>query len=573
VAAAPDPRERILILAPLGRDAELAERLLSEAGMRPRVCASIAELTEAFAVGAGALLLTQEALTDAAVDELRAVLAQQPAWSDMPLVVLVAGGAGPMHGALAALTDGAANVTLLERPVRVATLVNALRTALRARRWQYRLREQIEALAHAETEERRALHRARHLQELTLQLGRNLDTEALFEKIVDALADLLEASILALYLLEDPQSDFRSVAARGLEPGESGNYLPRHSSLAGRAVDQRRTLTVDDVTLDVNVMLPRLIEGPPVGAVAVAPIIGDGQPIGALEVYSADPRHWHPDEVELLTAFAGAAAVAITNLRHRQQEQQIAQAREDFLAAASHDLKNPLTAIRGSVQMLERLLNRRGSVPNDRLQTSINTISRATIRMTGLIDELLDVARLSMGEQLRLERAPTDLVRLAREQAAMQQATTDRHRIIVDTELPELVGQWDARRLERALENLLSNGIKYSPSGGDVTVSIRRQNGAALISVRDHGIGIPAADLPHVFERFRRAANVLGRIDGTGIGLAAAADMIKEHGGSIDLASQEGEGTVVTVQLPLTIPVDLHGSEQLQGIKNASLQQ
>lgn len=553
--SAPPGEERILILAPVGRDADLAAELVKNAGMQAQVCADVAGLISELAAGAGALLLTQEALTPDAMQRLLAALAEQPEWSDVPVVVLVTGGAEPIYGPhLSALTIGAVNVTLLERPVRVSTLVSAFHTALRTRKWQYQLRDRIDALARAEAEERRALERARHLQQVTVQLGRDVNTERLFDQIVDALADVLSTNILGLYLLEEPRADFRSVAARGLEPGQAGSYLPRDRSLAGRAVDQRRTLAVDDVALDQDVMLPRLLGGPPIGAVAVAPIVADGVPIGALEVYSATPRHWHADEVDLLTAFAAAAAVAISNLRHHQREQQATQARNDFLAAASHDLKNPLTAIRGSVQMLERTIARTGTVPPERLTHSIATVSRAAARMTGLIDELLDIARLSMGEPLRLERRQTDLVRLAREQAAVQQSTTDRHRIAVNTPLPELVGNWDSRRLERVVENLLSNAVKYSPNGGDITVTVARDADDASLSVLDRGIGIPASDLPHVFERFTRAANVLGRIEGTGIGLAAAADIVKEHSGSIDLHSQEGEGTLVTIHLPLGAP-------------------
>jgi signal transduction histidine kinase len=468
------------------------------------------------------------------------------------VVVLVSGGGtGGLAPHLADFLDGDVNATLLERPVRVTTLASAFRAALRGRRRQYELRDRLQALSLAESEERRALERARHLQAVTVQLGRSLEAEALFQLIVDALAELLDAAILGLYLLEDPEADFTSAAARGLERVPGGTRLPRHRSLAGRAVDERRSLAVDDVSQDEGVVLPRLVGGPPLGAVAVAPIVADDQPLGAIEVYSPTVRGWQPDDLELLTAFASAAGVAISNVRHHEQEQQAIQARDDFLAAASHDLKNPLTAIRGSVQMLERTLKRTGAIPPERLASSIRTISGAAGRMTTLVDELLDVARLRMGGPLVLEYAPMDLVALAREQAAMQQSGTEHHRIVVAAELPELVGVWDRRRLERVVENLLSNAIKYSPSGGEITLTVRREADMAVLSVTDQGMGIPAADLPHVFERFRRAANVLGRIEGTGIGLSAAAQIVYQHGGNLDLQSREGEGTTVTVLLPL----------------------
>ena len=546
-----DHRERVLILAPVGRDAPLAAQILEAAGMVTRVCVDVPELAEALAGGAGAVLLTQEALGLDGARRLVEVVAEQPAWSDLPILVLVSGSASPRAPHLRSLLEAGVNVTLLERPVHTSTLARAVAAALRARRRQYELRDRLQALARAEADERRALERARHLQALTVELGRSLDTEALFDQIVDAVAALLDVAVVGLYLLEQPDSDFISAASRGLEPGHLGSRLPRHASLAGQALDQRRSVAEDDVSQTETVVLPRLIGGEPVGAVAVAPIVAEREPLGAIEVYSPNPRHWRADDLELLTAFAAAAAVAISNARHRQREQQAIQARDDFLAAASHDLKNPLTAIRGSVQMLERTLARAGTVPPERLTTSIRIISSATGRMTALVDELLDVARLRMGEPLLLERRPTELVALARQQAAVQQSATEHHQIVVDAAVPTLVGLWDSRRLERVLDNLLSNAVKYSPAGGEITLRVERDGDLAALSVRDQGIGIPAADLPHVLERFRRAANVLGRIEGTGIGLAAAAQIVHQHGGTLDLQSREGEGTLVTVRLPL----------------------
>ena len=553
---APEASERILILAPVGRDAALAAQILARAGLFAHACADVSELCQALAEGAGALLLTQEALAPESARCLVEALAEQPPWSDLPVIMLVSGGAAtPRAPHLAPLLEAGANLTVLERPVRTTTLTSAVQAALRARRRQYELRDQLQALARAEAEERRALERARRLQALTVELGRSLDTEALLDQTVDAVAELLEVAVVGLYLLEQPGGDFTSAAARGLEPGQLGSRLPRHASLAGRAVDQRRSVAVDDVSQARDVVLPRLVGGASVGSVAVAPILaedGQGQ-LGVIEVYSPSPRRWRPDDLDLLTAFAAAVGVAIANARHHQREQQAIQARDDFLAAVSHDLKNPLAAIRGSVQMLERTLARGSTVPPERLRRSIQTISGAAVRMTALIDELLDVARLRMGQPLLLERSPTDLVALARQLAAMQQTATEHHQIVVEAAVPELVGTWDGRRLERVLENLLSNAIKYSPAGGEITVRLERDadTDMAVLSVRDRGIGIPAADLPYVFERFRRAANVLGRIEGTGIGLAAAGQIVHEHGGSVDLQSREGEGTVVTVRLPL----------------------
>jgi signal transduction histidine kinase len=118
-----------------------------------------------------------------------------------------------------------------------------------------------------------------------------------------------------------------------------------------------------------------------------------------------------------------------------------------------------------------------------------------------------------------------------------------------------LVGLWDQDRLERVLHNLLSNAIKYSPAGGEVRVSIQRERTLggdwAVVSVRDQGLGIPAAEVPRIFDGFHRASNVAGRISGTGIGLATARQVVEQHGGTLGVATEEGRGSTFTVRLPL----------------------
>ncbi len=143
---------------------------------------------------------------------------------------------------------------------------------------------------------------------------------------------------------------------------------------------------------------------------------------------------------------------------------------------------------------------------------------------------------------------------LAEAAAEESRRSTTRHAVRVVVEPSSLVGAWDGARLGRVLGNLLGNAVKYSPDGGEIVVRVgREEDGAgawAVVRVSDPGIGIPAADLPHLFEWFRRGANV-GGIGGTGIGLAGAKQIIAQHGGTIDVASEEGTGTTFTVRLPL----------------------
>jgi len=192
------------------------------------------------------------------------------------------------------------------------------------------------------------------------------------------------------------------------------------------------------------------------------------------------------------------------------------------------------------------------------LEDGLRDIESAAGRAATLIDELLDAAHLEAGRPLDLRPTAVDAIALARGRVDEWQRTAPGHVIRVEAEHPTLVGSWDALRLSRILDNLLGNAVKYSPAGGTVTVRIAREGGWALLAVRDEGIGIPAADLPHVFERLRRGGNV-GGIGGTGIGLAGVKRIVEQHGGTIAVESEEGVGSVFTVRLPLA-PVNGAGS-------------
>ncbi len=239
--------------------------------------------------------------------------------------------------------------------------------------------------------------------------------------------------------------------------------------------------------------------------------------------------------------------------RAQRESEEALRLRDEVLAALSHDLKAPLTAIKGTAQLLRRRVgkDKDGGRADERMAEGLDQIDATATAMARLLNELLDVARLQAGQPLALDLRPTDLVALARELAATHQQATEQHRLRVDTALPELVGCWDRFRLERMLGNLLFNAIKYSPAGGDVVVAVAREGEAAVVSVRDEGIGIPATDLQRLFERFHRAGNV-GDIAGTGLGLATARQIVEQHGGTIGVSSSHGAGTTVTVRLPLS---------------------
>ena len=242
--------------------------------------------------------------------------------------------------------------------------------------------------------------------------------------------------------------------------------------------------------------------------------------------------------------------------------------KDQFLAAASHDLKNPLTSIKARAQLLQRRASRVEGADGQSLLDGLRAIDQATSRITSMINELLDVARVQMGRPLLLDREPTDLADLARQVAAEYQPAADRHEIVLEVDAARHTGEWDRQRLERVLSNLVANAIKFSPEGGRIGLHIRdvSVDGAEWVAldVRDSGVGIPSDDLPRIFERFFRGSNVAGTIEGTGLGLAGAHQIAAQHGGHLAVESREGAGSTFTLMLPLDAedaPIDGAGAD------------
>ena len=282
-----------------------------------------------------------------------------------------------------------------------------------------------------------------------------------------------------------------------------------------------------------------------------------------------------PDDSEVVVQGSAAPVVladgsrlgSVLVLRDVTAQYDLARHKDEFLGTISHDLKNPLTTIMGTAYLLERELSDSGSVPAEQLRSGLATIQRSVARMTAQLDEVLDelgdVARLDATQPASLERRPIDIVALTRQVVADYGGSDDRNPVHLETAGDTLFGQWDGARLQRVLANLIGNAAKYSPAGGPITVTVRHEaatdsvddpaetDGWAVVVVSDHGAGIPASDLPHVFKRFWRGGHGTGLIVGTGIGLADVRQEVTRHGGTVAVESEEGAGSAFTVRLPL----------------------
>ncbi len=244
-------------------------------------------------------------------------------------------------------------------------------------------------------------------------------------------------------------------------------------------------------------------------------------------------------EAHLAAEEARAAAAAAVRVR------------DQFIAVASHELKTPLTSIRGYAELVVQRATQLGL--DESLLHMLETISAQSVRLEKMIYGLLDISRIERG-QLSLERAPLDLRALLSRIIEDVRPTLHRHTLTFSGEGAQLMVFGDASRLEQVLQNLIQNAIKYSPLGGPVSIDLQRMDNSALVCVSDKGIGIPTADLPQIFTRFHRAGNAdVYHISGLGVGLYVVHEIVRLHGGEITVESQEGEGSTFRVTLPMAI--------------------
>ena len=285
----------------------------------------------------------------------------------------------------------------------------------------------------------------------------------------------------------------------------------------------------------------------------VVPLKARGRVLGALSFMLVEGRGYTPEDLLLAEELGRRCALAIDNARLYHEAQSAVALRDQFISIAAHELRTPLTTIRGYAQLLH-VQHERDGRPERELR-ALAAMVRAVDRLSALSRDLLDVSRIRTG-QFALELRPLDLAALAREVVERHADTLDgqapsRLRIeVVAAPLPVLC---DAERLEQVLSNLIENALKYSPDGGEVVVELRREDGRAELSVRDHGIGVPADALERIFELFGRAPNAAeNAVTGLGLGLYICRSIVEGHGGRVWVESAGvGRGATFRVELPL----------------------
>jgi PAS domain S-box-containing protein len=281
------------------------------------------------------------------------------------------------------------------------------------------------------------------------------------------------------------------------------------------------------------------------------PLMVRDQILGAMSFVLTDPaRSYTEEDVTFAGEVARRAALALENAHLYHEAQDAIQLRDQFLSVAAHELKTPLTALLGNAQLLQRRVARE-PVLTARDQRNLAVVVEQAQRLNQLVTALLDLSRLETG-QLAIQQEPLDLGALARRAVEAAAGSLEGRGLKLRCPSDAVMVYGDPLRLEQVLQNLLQNAAKYSSPPTPIAVDVVPEASSVAISVRDQGIGIPAAAIPHLFDRFYRASNAANTgTAGVGIGLYVVREIVARHGGTVGVVSTEGEGSTFTVTLPL----------------------
>jgi signal transduction histidine kinase len=282
----------------------------------------------------------------------------------------------------------------------------------------------------------------------------------------------------------------------------------------------------------------------------VVPLIARTGLLGALTCLTTGERHLSAADLSLAEDLGRRCALAMDNARLYREARDAISVRDEFLSVAAHELKTPLTSLRGYAQLLVRDFERSSAVDPQRSKRSASTILLQADKLSRLIAQLLDVSRIQAGK-LAIDSKLTNLAELLCQAVDGVRSQTPQHTFSVKADPVEATV--DPLRLEQVVANLLDNAIKYSPDGGQIDVELREgQGGSATIAVRDRGLGIPIDDREHIFDRFYQGHDrtSLTGIAGMGLGLYISRQIIELHGGTIRAEFPAGGGTRFVVRVP-----------------------
>jgi signal transduction histidine kinase len=403
-------------------------------------------------------------------------------------------------------------------------------------------------------------HRIDHLERL-LEVVRGLttapDLESFLQTVINEAIELTNSELASILEYDETAEELRFLAMHWFERERLRPVgVPLDGSAAGWVFRRSQPLIIQDVKADQRhfKVVDHVTKHQTHSLVAV-PLMVRGEVVGVLEALNKkDDAHYTEEDLTILETLAALAAQAIKNASLQRKVRatsielaELERLKTDFVAITSHELRTPLGLILGHATFLHELAG-------GQYEEQLDMIIRNATKLKEIVENLSDVENLQTGaahvrsQKISLAKIVNDVILTFQDEAKSRNIT-----IQAETGDAPFHLEADEAKLAIALSNLIKNALQFTEAGGHVTVTLQEDAGHYQVSVTDDGIGIPARDLPRIFERFFQVeTHLTRRYGGMGLGLSVAKSIVELHGGRIWAESEEGKGSTFTFLLPIT---------------------
>nr|WP_317631955.1 ATP-binding protein [uncultured Flavobacterium sp.] len=396
----------------------------------------------------------------------------------------------------------------------------------------------------------------KYLNDIWESLSQNLDVQNILQIVTDVTTKFSGAAYGAFFY-NSLSADGEAMRLFTLSGANREDFMqlgmPRNTEIFKKTFSSKQAFVTSDVTQNPDYGHNAPYHGLPKGHLAVRsymsiPVISmTGENLGSLLFGHPEPNKFSQEHIKMMQSIASQSAIALENSRLLESVKTLSSKKDVFITMAGHELRSPLTIIKGFIQILDEVNE------DDNLDIYIEKVIEQVDKLNLLIDDLLDVGQIESGEII-LNKTSFSLSDLINETIETISYAQNTHKISFVGDFPNQIINADRRRLQQVLSNLIYNGIKYSPTNDEIIVQAKIENNEAIVKVIDFGIGIPEKHIPNIFDRFYRVPTN-ENISGIGIGLYICSKIVKKHNGTLSVNSVINEGSEFIFKIPQYIKI------------------